>query len=135
MSENFEKIILEKLNKIDGRLDKVDSRLDKVDSRLDKLEVELVNTKEIVNENTKTLNNVVVELKDTQEVVILNRNTLLKMEQRNHDNFGVLFDSFSANDDKHKEFSKSIKNLQNDSFEHNIRLSILEDILKPIKEA
>lgn len=128
MSENFEKIVLEKLNKIDDRLDNIDGRLDNLESELD-------NTKKIVNENTKILNNLEVELKDTQEIVILNRNTLLNMEQRNHDNFGALFDSFSANNDNHKDFSKSIKNLQNSSFEHDIRISILEDNLKPVKEA
>lgn len=121
MSENFERIVLEKLNKIDGRLDKIDDRLDNFDGKLGNFD--------------GRLGSLEIELKDTQEIVILNRNTLLKMEQRDHDNFGALFDSFSANNDNHKDFSKSIKNLQNSSFEHDIRISILEDSLKQIKEA
>lgn len=166
MSENFEKIVLEKLDSIDSFKTTVLAKLDNMDNfkttvleKLDKLDILENNQSSIFerldsienNESSifkrlnsieanqtdfnKTLNNLTIELKDTQEVVKSNRNILLKLETSLQDKVDVLFDYRSINDDKHNQFSKSIKKLQHKTFDHGIRISTLENDLKKVKEA
>lgn len=135
MSENFEKIVLEKLNKMDNfqttvleRLDNIENNQQDIYKRLDSIESNQTDFK-------KKLYNLTIELKDTQEVVKSNRNILLKLETSLQDKVDVLFDYRSINDDKHNKFSKSIKKLQHKTFDHGIRISTLENDLKKVKEA
>lgn len=113
MSESFEKTVLEKLNRMENKLDNL------------KLNQSKTNTK---------LNNLILETKDIQDVVEYNTSRIIGLEHIFKDKIDALFDAHSVNDNKHKEFSKSIKYLQDETYNHDIRISILEDNLVNIKE-
>ena len=110
MSEAFEKAVLEKLdslhNKFDSRVGNLESAVSKLDSRVGGLEF---------------------ELKDTQEVVQMNSQILIKLETTVATKIDSLFDSYSANEDKHQEYNSHFDELDSQVFNHDIRISALED--------
>ncbi len=159
MSENFEKLVLEKLDLLNNKLENyqniTNERFDKVENnqliindRLDKIENnqkdifnKITNLESQVLENSTTLselkinqcklerklNNLTMELKDTQEIVIYNKNTLTKLEHDFDEKIRTLFDSWIINKDKHEVYDFSIQDLDSKIFNHDIRISILED--------
>ena len=126
MSENFEKLVLEKLDKLESnqqatneRLDKVDNTLQNFSDRFDNIE----NTQAITN---RKLNNLVIEVEDTQEIVKSINNHLVKLDAIFNDKIKILFDAYSENYDNHIIYNHAITDLNSDIFYCKTKLSALE---------
>ena len=68
MSEEFEKIVIERFNKMDQRFEKMDQRFDKIDQRMDSMEQKIDNVNQKVDnvnaELGQKIDNVKKELTD-----------------------------------------------------------------------
>ena len=154
MSEEFEKIVLKKLdvldsleNKIDtldrnlnGRMDElektmkemnktINERIDNVDKEIGflKEDVFTVNTKvdyvsSIVNKQQKDINLI------NKKIDILNAN-LARHEEESSKQIGALFDLFEMNKDFNKFQSKRNAIVEAEIFNHDIRITKLEQKL------
>ena len=113
MSKEFEEIVLEKLNVLEGEAKGINQRLDNHDREF------------------KSMHN---ELKETQETVkdLNNRFTVFDFEINKK--IDTLFDAITVNNEKHDFFEKSIVSLNTKTFNHDIRISVLEDYSKKNKK-
>ena len=120
MSKEFEKIVLEKLE----ALDKKTSNTDKViqDVVLKKLQV--------LDDRTQNTDK---ELKTTQEIVRKLNDNFTVFDFEINKKIDTLFDAITANNEKHDLFEKSIVSLNTKTFNHDIRISVLEDYNKNAK--
>ena len=109
MSKEFEEIVLKKLEK----LDTLDITLqDVVLNKLDDLEKEVKENKDSIK-----------KLNDNFTVFDFEINKKID----------TLFDAITANTEKHDAFEKSIVSLNTKTFNHDIRISVLEDYNKGTK--
>ena len=99
MSKEFEEIVLKKLEK------------------LDVLEERLNHTDKLIQEETDETNRMIRELK--QDFAIFDYEINLKID--------TLFDANTVNNEKHDFFQNKIISLDTKSFNHDIRISNLED--------
>ena len=123
MSEKFEELVLKKLEKLDA-LDERTKNTDKV------IEDVILKKLDVLDERTK---NTAKELKETKESLknLNDRFTVFDFEiNRKVD---TLFDAITSNDEKHDVFEKSIVSLNTKTFNHDIRISVLEDYSKNAK--
>ena len=123
MSKEFEEVVLKKLEKLDALEETVQNvvlkKLDVLDDRTQNTDKELKVMKsdmESVNENVKNLNDnfTVFDFEINKKV-------------------DTLFDAITANNEKHDIFEKSIVSLNTKTFNHDIRISVLEDYNKNTK--
>ena len=109
MSKEFEESVLKKLEK----LDTLDTILqDVVLNKLDDLEKEVKENKDSIK-----------KLNDNFTVFDFEINKKID----------TLFDAITANTEKHDAFEKSIVSLNTKTFNHDIRISVLEDYNKGAK--
>jgi len=137
MSKEFEEIVLKKLNTLDERTKNTDKVIEEVIlKKLDKLDVLERELKSI----NQRLDNHDKEFKATQETVqnlsenvkdLNNRFTVFDFEINKK--VDTLFDAITANKEKHDLFEKSIVSLNTKTFNHDIRISVLEDYSKNAK--
>ena len=105
MSKEFEEIVLEKL--------------DTLEADMNVLKTELKATQETVKSLSENVND------------LNNRFTVFDFEiNRKVD---TLFDAITANKEKHDLFEQSIVSLNTKTFNHDIRISVLEDYNKNAK--
>lgn len=115
MSKEFEEIILKKLDVLE------ETTNDVVLKKLDALE--------------KTTNNVVLKKLDLLEEEIGSTNKVVRKMQQDFAKFDyeintkidTLFDAYTVNQEKHVFFEEKIASLDSKSFNHDIRISNLED--------
>lgn len=69
----FEKIV-ERFDQIDGKLEKHDDQFEKIDGRFDRVEAAVLDTRKIVEENTRDIK----ELKKTVDVAVTNHESRLR---------------------------------------------------------
>ena len=113
MSKEFEEIVLEKLNTLDDRTKSTDKVIeDVILKKLDVLETEVKSNQETIK-----------KLNDSFTVFDFEINKKVD----------TLFDAITSNNDKHEVFEKSIVSLNTKTFNHDIRISILEDYSKNAK--
>ena len=113
MSKEFEKIVLEKLEVLDERT-KVDSQ------KLGNLEIE-------VKANSKKLSNLEIELKDTQEIVKKLNQDFTKFDYEINKKIDTLFDAYTTNREKDMVLEDNITSLKAKTFDHDIRISNIEN--------
>ena len=106
MSKEFEEIVLKKLEKLDVLEDKVENVILK---KLDVLEAEVKSNQEGIK-----------KLNDNFTVFDFEINKKID----------TLFDAITVNNEKHDVFEKSIVSLNTKTFNHDIRISVLEDYNK-----
>ena len=136
----IEEVILKKLEKLDA-LDERTKNTDKVIEevilkkleKLDTLEADMKSLRTEVKSINQRLDNHDKEIKATQEIVksLNDRFTVFDFEiNRKVD---TLFDAIKVNNEKHEVFEKSIVSLNTKTFNHDIRISVLEDYNKNAK--
>ena len=161
MSKEFEEIVLKKLDTLEVDMGTLKTEVKGINQRLDNHDKEFKSIQEEIttihnelkethnkiketNNKLKETNNQLKEtnnkLKETQEVVqnlsenvkdLNNRFTVFDFEiNRKVD---TLFDAITANKEKHDLFEKSIVSLNTKTFNHDIRISVLEDYSKNAK--
>lgn len=145
MSKEFEEIVLKKLEKLDVLEDKVENvilekleALDKKTTNTDKViqdnVLKKLDTLEVKFDNLETeVGSLKAEVKDTQEVVKNLNNQFTVFDFEINKKIDTLFDAITANDEKHDVFEKSIVSLNTKTFNHDIRISVLEDYSKNAK--
>ena len=142
MSKEFEEIVLEKLNALDTRTQNTEKVMEEIVlKKLDTLNARTQNTDKVIEEvilkKLDKLDNLEKEFKSTQEEVqnlskevkdLNNRFTVFDFEiNRKVD---TIFDAITVNNEKHDLFEKSIVSLNTKTFNHDIRISVLEDYSK-----
>ena len=130
MSIEFEKAVLTKLDRIESKLAVHKQLLNEHTQLFNKVFDKLSEHEQILNEHSQSFNKVYEELADMREIIISNHNTLVLSEHEFYEKFGVLFDSFSVNEDAHQVFLKTISTLNTKIFNHDMRISHLEDLNK-----
>lgn len=84
----------------------------------------------ILDERTK---NTDAEVKANQESIKKLNDNFTVFDFEINKKIDTLFDAITANDDKHEVFEKSIVSLNTKTFNHDIRISVLEDYNKNAK--
>lgn len=144
MSKEFEEIVLKKLEKLDvleDRTQNTDKVIEEIVlKKLDVLDERTKNTEKELKATQQEIKSIHDELKTTQETVqnlsenvrdINNRFTVFEFEINKK--IDTLFDAITANNEKHDVFEKSIVSLNTKTFNHDIRISVLEDYNKSAK--
>ncbi len=126
MSSEFEKVVLEKLDVLSSKVNELSTNMNEIKEKVENNSNLIANLSEKVESNTKLINN----LNQKVEQQGLN---LARFEHDCTLKLNALFDSFSANDDSHSAYNKAIAALNAESFDHKLRISILEDNFKSSK--
>ena len=134
MSEEFEKLVIERFDRIDKRLDGVDKRLDGVDKRLDGVDKRLDGVDKRLDGVDKRLDGVDKRLDDMykgfDERINSMRETLVLLEHKMTTEFPSLYEIYSLNYQLQKENEEEIKSLENTVNKHSIQISDLYSAIK-----
>ena len=144
MSSEFEKIFLEKFDDLSSKITGLSEEVHELKEKVDNLE-EKVNSNtnsittlsEKIDSNTNSINNLSKNIDINTELIA----SLSKQVEQQGLNFAKfehaftvkvqsLFDSFVANTESHLAYEKSISVLHAKSYDHNNRISILENYFK-----
>lgn len=116
MSEEFEEIVLKKLEK-----------LDTIETEVKETKQGLQNLTKRVEDNTLRLGKLEIEVKDTGEVVNYLNQRFTKFDYEINKKIDTLFDAYATNKDKYLVHEKDIASLNAKVFNQDIRISNLED--------
>ena len=119
MSKEFEEIVLNKLDALETEVKGINQRLDDHEEEFKSIHNELKSHQyefKSMHDDIKKLNN---------------RFTVFDLEINKK--IDTLFDAITANNEKHDLFEKSIVSLNTKTFNHDIRISVLEDYSKNAK--
>lgn len=123
MSEEFEEIVLKKLEKLDV-LDERAKNTDKV------IEDVILKKLEKLDALEYRMANFELEIKDTKENLKNLNNNFTVFDFEINKKIDTLFDAITVNNQTHDAFEKSIISLNTKTFNHDIRISVLEDYSK-----
>lgn len=142
MSQEFEKIVLEKLNKIEGTLDQHTDILSdhtkilkEHTGILNEHTEEIKSLREITTSNKASLVNLERKVNDISNTTRLYGNMLIEHEYDLNLKFDTLMDAFSLNKQKHVEYDDLFLHYNEKTIDHDIRLFKLENSIKQIKTA
>ena len=122
----IEEVILKKLEKLDA-LDERTKNTDKVIEEVILKKLEKLDTVE------EEMNIMKKELKSTQESIQSLNDRFTVFDFEINKKIDTLFDAITVNNEKHDLFEKSIVSLNTKTFNHDIRISVLEDYYKNSK--
>lgn len=137
MSQEFEKIVLEKLNTMDKKLDEHTEILNEHTRTLNE-HTEILNEhteqfkkvrKDIYDINNKIIKNT-DEISALTEVVRYNTETIKKINKDYGKKIDISLSAYEQLNDKVKTNEFMISNLKSKDFQNDIRISALEDIIK-----
>ena len=100
--EEFQEKVLQELKAHGEKLQEVDKKLGVHDEKLQKLD------------------------EDVEDI----KKSLIKIEYYVTERIPALFDAYSLNQDKHKQYDDEIDQLNKTTYNHDIRISVLEDTSK-----
>ena len=120
MSKEFEEIVLKKL-------DNLETEVVGLKTEVGSLNTEVVGLKTEVGSLKTRVGNLEIEVKETQEVVLDLRNNFAKFDYEINKKIDTLFDAYSINNEKHTSYEKDINSLNAKTFNHDIRISNLEN--------
>ena len=126
MSAEFEKIVLEKFDELNLKITELSEEVHELKGKVDINTNSIINLSEKVENNSTLINN----LSDKVECQGLN---FAKFENDFNIKVQGLFDSFVANTESHLAYDKFISALNAKTYDHNIRISVLEDYFKNAK--
>jgi len=137
MSKEFEEIVLKKLEKLDNlevqvgsltsEMKETNNRLSKLETEVESLGTEVGSLKTEVGTLKTTVGNLEMEVKDTGEVVKYLNQRFTKFDYEINKKIDTLFDAFTTNKEKDLVHEKEIASLNAKVFNHDIRISNLED--------
>lgn len=113
MSKEFEEIVLKKLDNLETEVCGLKTDVGSLRTGMKSLETKVGNLE--------------IEVKDTQEVVLELRNNFAKFDYEINKKIDTLFDAYSINNEKHTSYEKDIDSLNATTFNHDIRISNLEN--------
>lgn len=137
MSQEFEKIVLEKLNTMDKKLDEHTEILNEHSEILNE-HTEILNEhteqfkkvrKDIYDMNNKIIKNT-DEISALAEVVRYNTETIKKFNKDYGKKIDISLSAYEQLNDKVKTNEFMISNLKSKEFQNDIRISALEDAIK-----
>ena len=137
MSQEFEKIVLEKLNTMDKKLDEHTEILNEHSEILNE-HTEILNEhteqfkkvrKDIYDMNNKIIKNT-DEISALAEVVRYNTETIKKFNKDYGKKIDISLSAYEQLNDKVKTNEFMISNLKSKEFQNDIRISALEDTIK-----
>ena len=126
MSKEFEEIVLKKLEKLDvleTEICDLKKETKGINQRLDNHEKELKSNKE-------EFKSIHAELKSTQDSIKKLNDNFTVFDFEINKKIDTLFDAITVNNEKYDLFEKSIISLNTKTFNHDIRISVLEDYNK-----
>lgn len=126
MSVEFEKVVLEKLDNLSKTMSETKEKVSNLEEKVENNSTLINNLSEKVENNSTLINN----LSEKVEQQGLN---FAKFENELTIKVQALFDSFSANSESHTTFHKAIATLNAESYDHKLRISVLEDYYKGAK--
>ena len=135
MPQEFEKIVLGKLNKIEGTLELHTEEFKRVNKVLDEHTEEIKNLRDITMSNKASLVNLERKVNDISNTTRLYGNMLIEHEYDLNLKFNTLMDAFSLNKQKHAEYDDLFLHYNEKTIDHDIRLFKLENSIKQIKTA
>lgn len=148
MSKEFEEIVLKKLEKLDvlenkvenvilNKLNILDERTQNTDTVIEEVILKKLEKLDVLETEVKGINqrldNHEKELKSTQETVKNLNDCFAVFDFESNKKVDTLFDAITANKEKHDLFEQSIVSLNTKTFNHDIRISVLEDYSKNAK--
>ena len=119
MSKEFEEIVLKKLEKLDA-LDERTKNTDKV-------------IEEVILKKLEKLDTLESEVRANQESIKKLNDSFTVFDFEINKKIDTLFDAIKSNEEKHDVFHKNIVSLNAKTFNHDIRISVLEDYIKSEK--
>ena len=117
MSKEFEIIVLNKLGNLETEIKNL---AENTNQRLEKLEIGL-------KDNNQRLGKLETEVKDTGEVIKYLNNNFTRFDFEINKKIDTLFDANTVNKEKYDAFEEKIDSLGVKSFNHDTRISNLED--------
>ena len=137
MSAEFEKIVLEKFNELNQKIDANTKSINNLSNELHEVKEKVDNLEGKVNSNTNSIStlarsiNINTDLMATLSKQIEKQGlNLASFEDEFTTKIQALFDSFVSNTESHLAYEKSISVLHAKSYDHNDRISILENYFK-----
>ena len=142
MSENFEKIVLEKLENLEKGQEELKNNQQDIYERLSSGEYKQTELSGKLSQMSldqngikNKINTLLLEEKETKKVVEFNTSRIINLETKLTDQIKALFDARSVNDGKHDTYEDHITTLNSKIFNLDVRTSALEDDVKTLKEA
>lgn len=130
MSQEFEKIVLEKLENFEGRFDKIEKTLDEHTEILNEHTEQFKKVrKDIYDINNKIIKNI-DEISDLTEVVRYNTETIKKFNKDYIKKIDISLSAYEQLNSRVKTNEFMISNLKSKDFQNDIRISALEDSIK-----
>ena len=130
MSQEFEKIVLEKLENFEGRFDKIEKTLDEHTEILNEHTEQFKKVrKDIYDINNKIIKNI-DEISDLTEVVRYNTKTIKKFNKDYIKKIDISLSAYEQLNSRVKNNEFMISNLKSKDFQNDIRISALEDSIK-----
>jgi len=126
MSKEFEKIVLKKLDALDERTKNIEKQINSHKEEFNLIHKELKSHQE-------EFSSIHQELNATQESIKKLNDDFTVFDFEINKKIDTLFDAITVNNEKHDLFEKSIISLNTKTFNHDIRLSVLEDYNKNSK--
>ena len=133
MSKEFESQVLKCFENIDKRFESIDKRFENIDKRFDKVENTLDRHTEILENHTKMLENHTKMLDEhTRQINSLHESVTL-IENKVMSEFPALFEAFDLHKQMHQDYDEKNSYLSLKVEEDSMRISVLEDQMKFIK--
>lgn len=123
MSQEFEKIVLEKLDRIETTLDEHKDILKQHTEQFKQVR------KDIYQINNKIIKNA-EKMKDMEEVIIYNTQTIKEYNEKNAKEIDISLKAYKQLNDKVEIDRGAISNLMYEDFKKNFRITSLEEAIK-----
>lgn len=124
MSEEFEKIVIERFNKMDQRFEKMDQRFDKIDQRMDSMEQKIDN---VNAELGQKIDNVKKEL--TDRIDGLSENVAV-LEYKVTTELPAIYEAHTLNYDIQKRNEKKLNSVLETTSKNSIQIAHLYETVK-----
>lgn len=117
MSKEFEEIVLRKLEVLEETTQNTAERLGVLEETTQKMQ----------KENAKKFGEIEIELRDTREIVKSLSENFARFDYEINKKIDTLFDAYTVNKEKNEVHEGDIVSLNEKVFNHDIRISNLED--------
>ena len=132
MSQEFEKIVLEKLNQMSERLDKMDAKLDEHHEMIRKNTREIEGLTEVVLTHNDTLISLEKKFNQLVDAITVHKNLFIQFEHEFNLKFDALMKLFSMSQKKNEEYDEILIHYNSKFLDHDMRILTLEEKTKTI---
>jgi len=129
MSKEFEEVVLKKLDVLTDQIKDTNQRLDTLE---DEMKYTKQNLLQLAKDTNQRISYLEVEMKDTKEIVTDLRQKFVVFDFEINKKIDTISDANKVNLEKHAYFQEKIISLDEKNFNHDIRISALEDVTKSL---